>query len=621
MAKFPIAHLVYFGLILSIVTPISLAIDTLQNDVTIVPAPSFIRITIGGVELQNSTISVNSTIKIEYRADRTSVEGVLLLGEGSGLSLTVGQGESFLFTKDLSEKEFSYYSFEFNVSEYTKFYAWSWSQTIFNGTAETFDNLNPDPSGNQYHYLWITGQASYPKLLNLSVNGKNLIDGVAPSNSTVLINYTVFDPNNASDRDASISFADNSSNVYNSVPVSLNWTSWNSASKLHNFYTTYTLQTRIIFFSASNNRGFERNSSSEPKVNTISSNNFVFNATYLELTQTSLSDIDMFVTNITAYNQTKDDVFFARYSINDNQNIDNIPWVDIQLQTFEGSKIRNMTLSNTTETVYPFTLNETLIIGQTFYFQAYVKYFNLTQYLSTHAFTIFDSRPSTQFLTEELTITNQNDVTVDFIVTNQKGTLTSASLNTGINATGFNNSINILTKDSLDTGANQTLTFSGEGIFSVSINATNSFDRTSNSLIYIQTDYTKPSAIFVVNSATSNFQAGYVELDASFFDVGSTNSGVATAHLNWGNNLIEDIFSQNSISHNYTQNGEYILVLTVSDKAGNVENFTLTIQIALLTTSTNVPSGLNSAIYLTFFSIVIITVFQFAKKRKLRLVH
>ena len=104
--RFELAILVILitSIFLSAPTPAELNL-TAEGDP---PAPEFLSMTPDRGLYDNGTIASN--VSIEYRADRFDVEGLILLGEGSNLSLSYDDGLEMNLTD--TYRQWAYYNTE-----------------------------------------------------------------------------------------------------------------------------------------------------------------------------------------------------------------------------------------------------------------------------------------------------------------------------------------------------------------------------------------------------------------------------------------------------------------------------------------------------------------------------
>ncbi|MDH5647795.1 MAG: hypothetical protein OEZ01_17420, partial [Candidatus Heimdallarchaeota archaeon] len=137
-----------------------------------------------------------SVIEIKYKADRFNVDGVLILGTGSGLidDITHENISDYEIPKVRSFRNESFYTFELNITSFTSFYGYAYYGSYENGTAEEFELFD----NSNRHQLWINGEMSTPSFsgTNATEAGSNQFgDYYAPLNSVVTINYTAITGN------------------------------------------------------------------------------------------------------------------------------------------------------------------------------------------------------------------------------------------------------------------------------------------------------------------------------------------------------------------------------------------------------------------------------------------
>ncbi|RMG28052.1 MAG: hypothetical protein D6732_19245, partial [Methanobacteriota archaeon] len=436
-----------------------------------IPSPEFTGISVDGNTVTRYVFDINTTVKISYTADRFAVDGILLLGQGSNLTedIATAKSSNYSMTLDDQFRDKKFFSIEINVTEFTKFYAWAWFGDITNGTREVIDNFDVDrEGGNGYHYLWIKQGERYPEfqiIRNATLYEGSATDFVTELGTTVTIEYRVYNPQNATN--AVIAFSDNNTNVYNkttSTQFNMTFIEFDQATNYTTFAFNYTLNTRVVFFSAYNSKGWERNGidSRAGVVHKLSAY-FKFNSTLYDLDTREFTDLDIIALNVTTYNQTQDDLVFMRYRTYDNlTDTEPTNWTEVQLfnisNPYEVNKtVNNVTVATTLVTVYGFQMNETLKFDQKLEVQPFVKNKNFTEYLDKKIFEIVDSRPSGELFIGNNSYTNVTDYTVFFKAITEKGDLKEVAILYGTDPENLTKTV-VTNKPKIKQRANTTIT-------------------------------------------------------------------------------------------------------------------------------------------------------------------
>ena len=105
--------------------PVTMITHGETDDNPIPPLPKFIAVVPRG-DAGNHIFAVNTTVVIKYQADRFDVDGLILVGNGSGLVEDPESPLAVNFTKIGSIRDISTYEVELNVTSYTYFLAYSW---------------------------------------------------------------------------------------------------------------------------------------------------------------------------------------------------------------------------------------------------------------------------------------------------------------------------------------------------------------------------------------------------------------------------------------------------------------------------------------------------------------
>ncbi|MFV2015159.1 MAG: hypothetical protein ACC656_07025, partial [Candidatus Heimdallarchaeota archaeon] len=141
----------------------------------------------------------NQTVTILYDANRFDVDGIVLVGKGSGLGLDPVLAKNFTRVSSLGPT--SSYEIKLNVSEYTYFFAYSWSKALTNNTKEILVFVD-NALG---HQMWTLEGSQFPSFIDV-VGGTPEDDNIArgkneefytPLGSEVTIVYEARDPSNS----------------------------------------------------------------------------------------------------------------------------------------------------------------------------------------------------------------------------------------------------------------------------------------------------------------------------------------------------------------------------------------------------------------------------------------
>ena len=569
--------------------------------------------------------SLNESVTIRYTSDRFSVDGVVLVGKGSGLQLNPENNSAVQMKRESSYKGVSTWAAEINVTSYTYFYAYSWSKTIANRTIETLDFVDGAPG----HQMWVSTGPQYP-VFNIVQNATKISSDPEPTEyyaqmySNVTVVYDVTEATNVT-QFVTLSLSNSSTGLYNastSLRYNMTQTTFAVNSKSR-FEFTFNLTQRLYFFSAFDSFGWDRalDNASNPVSRKLSTG-FGFNTTFSEdINQyTSLDTISF---NVTSVNQTANDAFFYRYRYFENASSSDplVNWTDVSLSvldTFQENITNNGANFTQDINIYRAILNVKFNDSQVVNIQPYVTYLGESYNQSVpYNIQIHDPRPTITILTANNTITRAGSQFVDWEFQSVRGSITSAVLTS--NQTSVQSTIT--------NAANYTYSFSQagevvEGYHLVTINATAQFDVLNISdftrytvqywnvthLLFL-VDQLQPIANFT-NPPTETDSFGFVTLDFTFFDPGTSPSGIKLVRLDWGDNTAINATSLSSATHTYRTSGTFTITLRVWDKVGNNANFSIPITVTVPTTETsqtqNSPISVISVLTsITFIALVI----------------
>ncbi len=543
-------------------TPISAA--------SAVPAPEFISITPDGNTAGSLIFDVNETLTIQYKTDRLSVDGVILLGSGSNLTENINDARALNFTRVSSFQDKSTWEVEFDITSYTKFHAYAWSVDLVNGTYEEIDNFD----GTDMHQLWIEKGLSFPVFSTVEDAELRSAEYYTPIGSQVTIVYTVDDPyDNAT---ITLSFGDNRTEVYDGAKqfsmVKIN----RDTNNVTTFKYNYTTIQRIEFFAAFSDYGWERKLNSEDVH--ILTNGFSFEKAFDLDNINQYTDIDDITMNVTAYNQTVDDDLYLRYRVLENATSDVIiaNWTEVSFGAAISSSLQNDTNNyNTTVDVYQQTItSDKFDTEQIVEVQAFVVFKTGTYNESAPVrIEIKDSRPTISIFSLNDSYYRGNSSVIEYSFSTVRGDIKNATL-----TANYTSSTNMLNFD------NRTVSFldNGEivnGVHIATILVFNDLNRSSTENVFFNVDTISPEASFLDTSDSKTAKDGSVTVFFDFEDSELTGTGVKFAELDWGDGIAINVTELTNATHQYRKNvaDGFDVTLKVIDMAGNVNTITFTI--------------------------------------------
>lgn len=580
-----------------------------QTDNPIPPAPEFNSVVPDGQD-NDYIFNQNETVTLQYTADRFEVEGLVIIGNGSDLLWEFNLTNSQNFTKTNSLGPISVYEYEFNVTSYTIFVVYSWYNDISNRTMEVLEN----DDGAATHQFWIAEGRQYPNFSdveggtpqneNIEVNENT--EFYVPMYKNVTIVYTTHDPEIFNSTYVTLSFANSTKDLYNeslSIRVSMNQTIF-SEDGISTFEYTYNVTQRLVFFTAFNDRGFERKRHFEPIYHQITTG-FDFNFTLFE-SENEYTDLDPIVFNVTAVNSTNDDMFSYRYRYFENDTSDDplVDWAEVSLASFfiEQKYVNasiggvNHTQNVTIYNVYSDDLD--LKPSNILELQLFVDYFDQIYNSSIpKVITIHDSKPEVSLTSPETKITNRDTGYIGWQYSTLRGAVDDVLISSDTTSLS---DLSILGQD------NHTFSFDdGAGVIEsdhkITLNVTNSFEIVNildptgpritvfafrNITAIYRVDTHKPSVTFINNPLTSD-ENGRVKIEFSFTDLGVNPTDVVYASLSWGNGLVINATSLTEAIMVYRKSGTYTITLNVSDAAGNFNVSSFDIEVTVQTTETS----------------------------------
>ena len=580
------------------------------------PAPEFV-----SISPEKTIYAIGEAITVEYRADRFEVDGVVIVGEGSNLSLN--PENSLNMTLKRSYREYSYYSITFNVTSFTKFWAWAWSGSITNGTAEA---LEPFAHGDKAHYIFVEGQQMPPSLKEVIGGEQDLLhptEYYVPQGNQVTIRYEII--NSTGNETLYIAFSTNKTLLYNDSVTLPESTDPNNGYILFEREMTLkeyiqkvvepdvsiyefnvTLNTRMLYFAARNDIGWEIDQTTlDPRVN-ILTNGFSFNSTVFD---ENFTESDTIAVNITAYNASSYDSFMFRYRIYENLTTDEPSnWTDIALTTPLDQYVSNITGWNTTVVVYNVTLGP-FEPNKTIEYQAYVKYLGDTQNESRNLlqrFSVVPSTPYGHFTLEDKIYTNAENFTLLWSAGSFKGDVTNITLL--VNGT----------LEAIILGEeNYTLLLPSEGIYLLELNVTNSLNISAivdNMTLVV--DRTVPLVSFIGLSNDSTYTSGDIirirySDNSTFWD-----SGIEKVIVDWGDGIITVATNQTEIQHSYLIGGSYNITITAFDKAGNNNSVSITVTVTPVSIPTSTKEEAPLSVIPFLLGLFVLSAILVVKKRR-----
>ncbi|MHA2248897.1 MAG: PKD domain-containing protein [Candidatus Kariarchaeaceae archaeon] len=614
----------YIILILLVLGGIPLQVSpSLGNDQEpgTVPAPSFISITPDSNPSGSNIYSVNTTITLTYEASRFDVDGIILLGFGSNLTTELTNPRALNFSVSSSFRDKSTYVTEFNVTSYTTFYAYSWSVGLNNGTMEEFNFED----GSEFHQLWVEEGPKNPVFSDIKNAELRDDQYYVPLGTEITIEYIADDPIDVNDTYVQLVLANTTQNLYNetqSIRVNMTQTEF-SVNNQSRFVHNYTLNQRILFFTAFNSYGWERSSSTTNLYHRITTG-FSFNVSYSQnLNQyTELDDIEF---NVSSYNETSSDKFNYRYRVFDNETAEDpvTPWQNgtINHLNISTTLVNNTDNYNTSKTIYGVNLGK-FKVDQKVEVQSYVEYLSgsYNESIVPDVIIIKDSRPSIVITSANNTYTGNENATIIFSYETIRGSI--------LDATIVSNTTNQASIKSLH---NFTVSFrnaTGEilqGTHTVTINVTNTLSMYNSSIaqnqsrvviILYKVDHTPPVVSYDGNNPSVTDENGYITLSFSYSDNTPLDSDIKYVTLSWGNGLVINATDLGKATMKYRRAGNYTVTLTAYDNVGNKNNISREITATVQTTEES--TARTTPFLITYVFISIITSVVILRKRSIR---
>lgn len=588
------------------------AINHVMED-NAVPAPEFVSIDPDGTPGGSFIFVENANVTIEYTADRYDTEGLILLGTGSNLTADYSDYRAINFTLIDSFEGKSTFEVNVTLTSFTIFYAYAWNNELSNGTMEEFDFFDKIEG----HQTWILTGPQYPVF-------SEIIGGISTSNpqeyyvvegTEVSIIYTVIDPHN--NQSVTLMIGNNETEVYNHdvlTKLSMNQIDHDNDTDISTFRYNYTLNQRVVFFTANSTLGWERQilNPDVPVVHRIT-NGFSFSSIFSE-SLGEYTDIDNINVTLSSKNESSEDEFFLRYKVLENSTSDTIivNWTSISFGNNITYVLDNDT-NNFNTSIHEYRILLPLFnISQVVQIQTYVEY-KTGSYNETNPVDIIikDSRPSISLTANNASITNKGEEFIEFSFSNVRSTVKNATIQS-----------NYTSSTSIKGEANFTIGFEDdgeiiEGTHVVVIIVFNEMNQSRNETLYYYIDTRAPNADFLTAALTSTDNDGFITIEFNFTDSYPTDKGIDLATLDWGDGTVQNVTSLSSANHLYRNNGTgtHSLILTVYDLAGNVNTTTLEIQVNVALSETSSVATSPAPLYPAIIALSLATYAAKMKKR------
>ncbi len=584
------------------------------NQSNVPPAPELL-----SISPEKTLYEIGEEITIEYIADRYQVDGVIIVGVGSGLTTDPDHGLNMTLYK--SYKDQSYYKVTLNITSFTKFWAWAWSGTIQNRTVE---ELEPFAHGDKAHYIFVEGQQLPPELISVAGATQLSLEATkyyAPTGSNVTIKYEI--KNATGTEKIYLAFATNKTILYNDtvqLPEStdpangyvffvkeMQLVSYAPAlqDKPATYETTITFNEKTLYFAAKGPIGWELDPATlaEPRVNMLT-NGFSLNSTQFDH---GFAEGEKINVTITAINATQYDTFYLRYRIYENLTTTEAGnWTTVQLSN---PIVSNVTIDNKNSTKFTFsTLIGPFEANKSIEYQAFTRYLMDTQNEtdnSLHRVNIYPIRPYGK-IEIDYEYTNAQNYTITWTTGTFVGEITNVTLlvNNTFVATIMNEE-------------NYTIELPIEGYYLIELNITNSYNASTIVNATLIVDRTKPTLTVTGLKNNTKYISGE-EIILQYSDNSTFwQSGIKQVLVDWGDGVIIDATNLTKVKHYYLKDGKYNITITVIDNAGNNNTITYFVTVdqpLTIPTSTYTAQTPFSTITIIGSSIAAITIIT--KKRK-----
>ena len=582
--------------------------------------PTLERMMVDDQEIDYYNFENNTLITVEYSVARDFVDGVVLVGEGSGLDLNPVNGLNLSFSYSYREKTF--YTLEFEIYENMTFKAFGWVGDKTNGTyeeVEDFNHLGP------WHYLFVNEQGLPPEfhgIVNATQTGFHTY--YAPSNQTnhtIVISYRVY--GEGSNENITLVTSIYRDKLYNAslniFDSSIQFTKmvYQESTEPYVIYnTTITFTERTLYFAANTSFGWDSYDDGVVKdsLNIYEINNgFDFESD--TILQEPITDVDDVEILITALNSTETETYGIGYYVIESLDNDTeiVEWTEV-----EGTLQNNYTEENdlgNNDTIREFNISLGIFdVDNIIYFEAY-SYFNGERYNETsgnyHAIRIYESIPDLVLNPKSESYVNHEDVSFTFDITLYRGNITEILLDYDDGSPIAN--LTALEPDEEDGLYHVTHVFPilTDG-YNITLTVTTSLGTSNSTTNYLYIDFDAPT--LEITGFTANATEiidGYVEL---YFDYEDDYSGIWTVYIDWGDGVVQNATDEHFAFHYYVKDGTYEATIEVQDNGGNTFSLSIiyTINLPDNTPTVQVPLATISI----FVSIILLGGTVYLSKRR-----
>ena len=540
------------------------------------PAPEFVSMT------PDKSLYINGTsnnVTVEYRADRFDVEGLILLGTGSNLSLSYDDG--LMMNLSRTYKQWAYYTTNITVSENTRFYAWAWHTSHDNGTEEVYQEDFFELKG---HHVFSNNSEYLPykeSISNTTISSTDWLsnsDYVALTNASITIKYTI--ENDAEDNTLKIALVSNLDEVLDAELEDMvleNKDEFNTTT--YNY--TLTFEQPELYFSVKSAVGWDISRINEEwrlDFYRITAKGISFNSTtasHFE-NQTNIATMTL---NVTLYNSSDYTVglFYRNYNDSVETNDSYPVWEKINGTLIDEYSYEEITdyLVNVNVTINESTgewaieqqpFNATTIVKVysaeigLFENDTTVEYYSFAEYggyFYNESKRTVEIQSSIPYATISASEYYYRETEVTFSLTTETST-GSEIVELSIKAENVTYDLDV-DEDSYD------YSFTAEGIHTVYLNVTNSLNYSYIAETEVLVDHTTPTLNIVSQINGTTIDSSYVMLELSYSD---SLADIEEVTVDWGDGTA--IYVEGTIvDHEYGASGNYTITITVKDKSGN----------------------------------------------------
>ncbi len=545
------------------------------------PAPEIIEIDPPGYYFANET-----NITVYYSVERfKGVNGILLVGEGSNLTINLNHALQLNFSHSLRDR--SYYNGTFTLTSNTKFKAYSWSQEITNGTYEDLDPFNHQDG---WHYLYARTDRFTPQLYFINATETQAGSGIyyAKENATINVKYVVNNGNTTNPESVTLAYSVHRDKIKNGSLVNIDddtginfiemeFEELEEGTDYPIYQTTFNFTWRTIYFCANNSEGWDLHpQTGELNIYEIN-NGFSFSSkpAISEL----YTDIDDVTISIVVKNATEEDSFGIGYSVEQSKDNDTVikEWEEIMVSSYTEANQTSEEGYNTTVRTYTANLGK-YDLDNLIYYKAFNIYhgeiYNETQ---SHTIIVYDSKPSLSLKPTDGRYLNNATVNFRFEIEMIKGNVSEILFNFG-----DGNMANIQ-----DLESNSTIHYYDANVsrdYNVTLSVIGTINTTTDGIVNttrnvthtIYLDFITPTCEITWATNDSVSTDGYISMN---FTYGDAYGKIKRVWIYWGDGVVENITSANSRTHRYLEDGEYEVIIQVVDYAGNEFNVSIVFEV------------------------------------------